>query len=741
MAITISGQNNNDKILASDGVLDQISGFNVVGVLTASTFETTGEITANHIDVGSTIQLGNAGIITATTLIGNVTGNVNSTSNLLFQISGSEKFRVGNGGQLGIGGANYGTSGQVLTSGGSSSAATWSTISGTTINNNANNRVITGSGTANTLEGESNLTFSGNTLDVNNIIKLSDAGFLKFGVSNTAFVRGKDDTDGYLQLGTVGAERLRIDSTGRLLLGSGAIALPKGSAAGSFDLDNGNITMCIGGNSNSTGRTNSTDKINRITSPHYTNAEEPVALLSSFNISGSNSISYGGGSGQTNAATRHIFYTAANTTTTTGTERLRIDSSGRVFIGGVVSADVGSDNLVITEPAGGYAGMTLRSAVTNPSQITFANQNTTFAGCIQYDNSSNFLRFFLNGANERLRIDNTGWMGAGQTSRDHVGQVAAFKNTSNTNSWLSVNVNNNTGIGGIVFGDSDTWAPAYIQYNHSGNFMQFITNGSERFRINNDGTVYFSNNIASASPSGQFGFRMDRGGGNSTSLHVENLNNDSVNNNAEVRLVTNHSNCRIVHHNQGGFYIIQSASGYLHYYQNGVSRVYIDQNGRVGVNYTGTAGWAEQLQVRGTYGVGEYAIAAQISHSSGSLMRFGTSSGVCGSISGSGTSTSFNTSSDYRLKENDVKISDGITRLKQLRPIRFNWKSDSSSTEDGFFAHEVSPVVPESVTGEKDAEIDEIGAGYQSIDHSKLVPLLTAALQEAVARIEALEGS
>ena len=127
MAITISGQNNNDKILASDGVLDSISGFNVVGVLTATTFETTA-FNANHINVGSTIQLGNAGIITATTLIGNVTGNVNSTSNLLFQISGSEKFRVGNGGQFGIAGANYGTAGQVFTSGGSGSAPTWSTI-------------------------------------------------------------------------------------------------------------------------------------------------------------------------------------------------------------------------------------------------------------------------------------------------------------------------------------------------------------------------------------------------------------------------------------------------------------------------------------------------------------------------------------------------------------------------------------------------------------------------------------
>ena len=176
MAITISGQNNNDKILASDGVLDQISGFNVVGVMTATTFNVTTKHTANHIDVGSSIQLGNAGIITATTLIGNVTGNVNSTSHLLLQISGSEKFRVGNGGQLGIGGANYGTSGQVLTSGGSGSAATWSTINGTTINNNAANKVIMGSNTANTLEAVAKSTLFGNLshgqnfLDDNNLI-------------------------------------------------------------------------------------------------------------------------------------------------------------------------------------------------------------------------------------------------------------------------------------------------------------------------------------------------------------------------------------------------------------------------------------------------------------------------------------------------------------------------------------------------------------------------------------------
>ena len=68
MAITISGQNNNDKILASDGVLDSISGFNVVGVMTAGQFDVTGKTTTNHISIGSNIHLGNAGIITATKL-------------------------------------------------------------------------------------------------------------------------------------------------------------------------------------------------------------------------------------------------------------------------------------------------------------------------------------------------------------------------------------------------------------------------------------------------------------------------------------------------------------------------------------------------------------------------------------------------------------------------------------------------------------------------------------------------
>ena len=103
------------------------------------------------------------------------------------------------------------------------------------------------------------------------------------------------------------------------------------------------------------------------------------------------------------------------------------------------------------------------------------------------------------------------------------------------------------------------------------------------------------------------------------------------------------------------------------------------------------------------------------------------------------TSTAYNTSSDYRLKENQVAISDGITRLKQLKPYRFNFKKHPEITVDGFFAHEVTSVVSEAIYGDKDATNSDGSINPQQIDQSKLVPLLTAALQEAIIKIETLE--
>jgi len=118
---------------------------------------------------------------------------------------------------------------------------------------------------------------------------------------------------------------------------------------------------------------------------------------------------------------------------------------------------------------------------------------------------------------------------------------------------------------------------------------------------------------------------------------------------------------------------------------------------------------------------------------------FSSSTSVVGTISVTGSSTAYNTSSDHRLKENVIDLADATTRVKQLQPKRFNFIADADTTVDGFLAHEVSSIVPEAITGTHN-EVDEEGNPvYQGIDQSKLVPLLTASLKEAIAKIEELE--
>jgi len=145
------------------------------------------------------------------------------------------------------------------------------------------------------------------------------------------------------------------------------------------------------------------------------------------------------------------------------------------------------------------------------------------------------------------------------------------------------------------------------------------------------------------------------------------------------------------------------------------------------------------LAVKGAYPATPVEIQQDTTSNHFSI-TFRNANGLVGSITTSGSATFFNTSSDYRLKENVEPVADGITRLQQLKPSRFNFIADPDKTFDGFIAHEVQAVVPEAIHGEKD-EVDNDGKPvYQGIDQSKLVPLLTAALQEAIAKIEQLEA-
>ncbi|BAQ90439.1 endo-N-actetylneuraminidase [uncultured Mediterranean phage uvMED] len=195
---------------------------------------------------------------------------------------------------------------------------------------------------------------------------------------------------------------------------------------------------------------------------------------------------------------------------------------------------------------------------------------------------------------------------------------------------------------------------------------------------------------------------------------------------------------------------------------NGTSRTVIASDGTHYINTTAgnlKSANSSGFVTKGGSTLGETQIASNTGNpltinrsnddsTSRNLITFYRASNNIGVITATNSSTSYNTNSDYRLKENQVSISNGIERLKQLQPYRFNFKIDPDTTVDGFFAHEVQDIVPEAITGEKDATetyTDENGDEQtrikpQSIDQSKLVPLLVAAVQELTTRLEALEN-
>jgi len=171
------------------------------------------------------------------------------------------------------------------------------------------------------------------------------------------------------------------------------------------------------------------------------------------------------------------------------------------------------------------------------------------------------------------------------------------------------------------------------------------------------------------------------------------------------------------------------------------------------------------IMIANTTESGRLHISSSTSAGTDPLVVFSDSGGTdCGSIdlNASANTVAYTTSSDYRLKENVSYDFDATTRIKQLKPARFNFIADADTTVDGFLAHEVSSVVPEAITGEKDAvkvwkdneelpdgvsigdnKLDENGntiPDYQGIDQAKLVPLLVKTIQELEARITTLEG-
>lgn len=184
----------------------------------------------------------------------------------------------------------------------------------------------------------------------------------------------------------------------------------------------------------------------------------------------------------------------------------------------------------------------------------------------------------------------------------------------------------------------------------------------------------------------------------------------------------------------------------LLFYTSGVGneRMRIDSSGRLLVGCTNEPnasinGFKADVAYTIIASSGQIPFYVNRNTNTGEIQQLRYNNGAVGNISTNGSNCTFNSTSDYRLKENIVPMTGALDKVAQLKPVTYTWKKDGQDGE-GFIAHELAEVCPEAVTGEKDAVDEEGKPIYQAIDQSVLVATLTAAIQELKAELDTVKA-
>jgi hypothetical protein len=445
--------------------------------------------------------------------------------------------------------------------------------------------------------------------DANAYVVVKDSGS-----SGGAFI-GAVGTDTIL--GTGGStERMRISSAGNVGIGTGS------PSAGIDVVKTGSVTV---GNFETDG--NSTVTIKR------TGASATTSSI----------IASSGG--KTTLAS-----SGYTTFDTSGSERIRIDSSGNVGIGNTVASSMngGANQLVVGSGSTGQ-GITLYSSASTAGSIHFADGTSgdaAYRGQLVYNHSGDYMAM-LTAATERMRIDASGRLGINNSSPV---EMLTIGSTSDTNVRVQF-LSSTTGANTIQFGDG-TGASAYsgyINYTHSDNALAFATGGSERMRIDATGNLLVG--TTSTIP-----------------------------------------------------FLLTSGSG-------------------AGITSSGTIMGASAA---------EAALFNRVSGDGAVVSFFRTGTGV-GNISVAAGSTSYNTSSDQRLKDNIADADDAGSKIDAIQVRQYDWKADGSHQDYGMIAQELLEVAPEAVHQPEDSE------EMMGVDYSKLVPMLVKEIQSLRNRVAQLE--
>jgi hypothetical protein len=450
--------------------------------------------------------------------------------------------------------------------------------------------------------------------------------------------------------------------------------------------------------------------------------------------------------------------------TTVGTPRVYINTSGAVGVG---TASPSTKLSVATATNGGIS-------VNDGTVNGIIYGSTTLTNSFAIGTTTNHpLIFGTNNSFPQMTLATSGNVGVGETA-----PTAKFV-VSGGGAAIQGNGFPTTGAGWEFYTDTTTgsWAQSYsrtssawLDANWNALTHKYSTAGAERMRITSSGAV----GIGTTAPSESLDVN-----GNFVARGAHSYFGESDTTAATVHIYGNSTGSA-----EGGQINIYTAADYDTTYNSYRIDVYqsnlrIARSGHddITLNSAGTFTMSGRVIMGGTAlpsgtsqtaawdNTNKYIRVGTNVSTTATLAAFYNSNGAVGTISTSGTATAYNTSSDYRLKENVVPMQDALQRITQLKPSRFNFIADDSVVVDGFIAHEVQAVVPEAISGEKDAMRDEeyevtpavvdddgneITAAvmgtrtvpdYQGIDQSKLVPLLVGAVQELTARLEALENN
>ena len=409
----------------------------------------------------------------------------------------------------------------------------------------------------------------------------------------------------------------------------------------------------------------------------------------------------------------------------------------------------------------GMGKFTNNVAMNDGKMMYWGDSDTSFI--LGYDAAAGgYLAFGSN--NERMRLLNTGRLGIGITDPSHELQVAKSGNTVISAKCTASGSGANAALRLESADSSSDW---YVQTGNDASGGLRFYSGSERMRLTSAGKLVIGTTQAHAT-------LVSRSAHDTKQFAVQNSTSESGSFDNETGIwFKGHQSqdderykAAIIHQCTADYGVgdlvicVDGAAdnGNATIANDEVMRISADLRGRFGANdFTGGSSDTARFKIASTTnevytlalterGGQCLALSTRIdgAGSSTNAVRFFDGPGIASvaTINVSASTVTYGTGSDYRMKENQVDISDGITRVKQLKPYRFNWKSEYGGGDkvDGFFAHEVSPVVPNAVKGDKDAVDSDGNIIRQQIDQAKLVPVLTAALQEAIAKIETLEA-